>query len=691
MKRTKKTVGIFLILMFVSPLMVQTSLLNLKNNPIIEKDLGKLKNSGEIINTKQWIKNFNFTTQQYWYPSILGDSSDVNAEISGGHANFEVVGDKRVFSLVADPPLATDWTATENPAFPFFPDTYTINNKGCEVYHHWSEGADQSPSVHWDQNITMPVNMSDYIITSASLKAAVNGTVKADNGDSEGVEAVGDAVEGGTQYATYDYARFYVLISDLDKNKVYEVAYNQTVTLGKDSAGDLDYMYDTFMFVVPEESLIFFLNSVLKTDYFNFTITLGIRIWCEDNWVSDDDFWESLIINYINLTFNYEKKIDQLTSVSWNQDTEKPNDITTNPIVVDEALLDFEYIINETWTSSSPNSEIRMYINTIQHTETVKLSTASTSFQKAKQGGFDVTPLIQENKMINLSIQVYLADEFALSRSFNISIDNVYLNITYTETVPDIPTKTQLFLDGKDKTNDPVLKIALGEKLNITLKYTNETGDYIPGALVQLEGKVNGIFDPDPSFEQYNYTVNTNDLGIGVSILTITAQKTLYETNQTQIFVEVTERETEMLLFLNGNPKNDGDTITVQVDQTVNITVYFRDNETHEHLPDASVVLLGWNQLNETNNQYYNITINTSELDRGINPFTIFAQLINYTTNSINFFIEVFETATKYQLFLNNIDSTLNPLINLTIFETLNITVKYLVNDTGDHIINATL
>ncbi|MFX1291056.1 MAG: hypothetical protein ACFFAG_08875, partial [Promethearchaeota archaeon] len=141
--------------------------LNLENN---SKDLinsKQIKTSAQESYLKPWMANPSFSSTENWtsHKGELGDPDDVDAEISGGEANFEVFGDKQTFSLVADPPLDANWTDVENPAFPFFPDTYGINEKGCEVYHHWSEGADQSPSVHWDQNITMPVNMSDYIIT----------------------------------------------------------------------------------------------------------------------------------------------------------------------------------------------------------------------------------------------------------------------------------------------------------------------------------------------------------------------------------------------------------------------------------------------------------------------------------------------------------------------------------------------
>jgi len=266
--------------------------------------------SGQNIFTKQWLNNtsFNDPIEPTWFPTYgeLGDKFDVNATTSPGQANYEILGEIHTFSEISGTPLSSEWTRVHNPGFPLYPDTSTINSEGCYVSHTFAEGADQFPSVHWERNVSMPVNMEDYIITSASLSAVVNATVSANNGGGGGIEVPGDPVDDAV---TYDYVRFYVLFSDLTGNKVYEVAYNQTIDLGKDSAGSYDYMTDTFMTIVPEEVLIFYLTSVISSDFQNFTVTLGIRIWCEDNWVSDQDIWDDLLIKSCNLMFTYERKI----------------------------------------------------------------------------------------------------------------------------------------------------------------------------------------------------------------------------------------------------------------------------------------------------------------------------------------------------------------------------------------------
>ncbi|MFW9940749.1 MAG: hypothetical protein ACFFFT_06895 [Candidatus Thorarchaeota archaeon] len=110
---------------------------------------------------------------------------------------------------------------------------------------------------------------------------------------------------------------------------------------------------------------------------------------------------------------------------------------------------------------------------------------------------------------------------------------------------------------------------------------------------------------------------------------------------QTHINIRSATVNTKLQLFLNGEPKNDSEMISVDFDDMINITVFYRDNETETHIPNATVELMGWGNLNETNNQYYNITINAMDLILGINYLAISAEKENYQPQIIQFFIEV--------------------------------------------------
>jgi len=442
--------SVYFITLFLISGMIFVSSLNIQNQSLKKNiEYNSLNLSTIYDYEEQWLKNSNFSIPvDPWESQVQGDDSDIATSSSFGQANYEVIGEQRSYSNISGTPLSSEWTRVHNPEFPLYPDTSTINSEGCYVSHTFAEGSDQFPSVHWERNVSMPVDMEDYVITSASLSAVVNATVTASPGGwgDVGIEAPGDATgNGNTQNYTWDYVRFYILFSDLIKNKVYEVAYNQTSDLGKDSAGSYDSMADTFMTIVPEEDLIFYLTSVISSDYQNFTVSIGMRIWCEDNWVSDRDIWDDLLIKTCNLTFTYEKKIDRFTTASWDQ---MGNSLSGENIEITGGNLRFKYKTDQLWpVGSSPNSEIRFFINNNTLLETVKLSSATTNFQEATPGGFDVTTLMLKDINISVSIQVFIADTFALNHNITISIKDVYLEISYTEFVLDTE-ETPWFFSG---------------------------------------------------------------------------------------------------------------------------------------------------------------------------------------------------------------------------------------------------
>lgn len=392
--------------------------------------------------TEEWLSNGNFSEVPYptWQNSTTGDESDIVLQYDSDSANAVILGEQINYPITADPPDNT-WFQAENPDFPTPPDNADITPFGCYADHYWDESADQSPSVHWNKKFAMPVNTSDYEITSVQLEAEINATVSAE-GDNPGLgeyglEVPGDSTEGGDQSATYDYARFYVLFSDPTGGTKYEVAYYQTVDLGADSEGEFDYLYDTNMLVVPEDSLRIFLESVLDYDHTHFNVTLGIRLWCEDNWNSDDDQFDELYIKNFKLNVTLRKKIDQFTILNFEHTGRKltSDNLNVDDIRIDLAHLNFQYKVNQSWPSSdSPNSEIRCLINGKTLNETVTLSNAKTTYQGAKSGaGFDVTSLISKTENITAQIQVNLADDFNLNESIMISFDNASLLVQYTE------------------------------------------------------------------------------------------------------------------------------------------------------------------------------------------------------------------------------------------------------------------
>jgi len=223
---------------------------NLKENT----KLGKLQNAAAEYH------NITFENPTFdgvgapWTSIIEGDAKDVNGYIDQNQANFELIGDTRE-KKIDDPLNDTDWTAYKNPDLPILPDRYEINSSGCHVSHLWHENINQTrnrPSVHWKRTITMPVDMRDYIITSAFMEVEFNATVTV-SPTSGGIERyVSETIL--SRFSTGDYAEFYVLLSDVDESfPPIQVAYNHTGDLGRDSPPLGNYS-DSPMTIIPKMS-----------------------------------------------------------------------------------------------------------------------------------------------------------------------------------------------------------------------------------------------------------------------------------------------------------------------------------------------------------------------------------------------------------------------------------------------------
>ncbi|KKN33691.1 hypothetical protein LCGC14_0801180 [marine sediment metagenome] len=652
--------------------------------------------------TSVWFENPNFQSgTDPWYSEIDGDADDINATYSPEHVNFDILGEVRTFNDISGTPQIGDWTEF-NHSVRSLPLTHEINQYGLNVSHAYDEGNGIAPNsgdqtatlagVLWKRNITMPVDMSDYIITSALVSAIVNGSADPD------IETSNDLpIMNGGYASLYDHAFFYAEISDLNNIESHKIAEYQTNDLGtgrvaRDSAdySTRVFLNDTFMDPKSESDIIFFLNQIFQLDNYNFTITLGIEIDCEDNYPGFElDYWYSLLIKSINFSFTYEKKIDQFSTASWNQDGDQISDLSNDTIIINEATLNFKYKSDEVWPGSSPNSEIRAFINNIKISETVKLSNANSSFQLAKIGGFDVTSAIPYNTNINLSIQLYIADEFKLDKKISISIDDIYLNITYTVTFPDTQTNLQIFFNGNNKTLNPFYEHPVNEDLNITIKYPDNVGSHISGAVVQLSGNLTGMLTENVILEQYSLIINASELNLGEFRFDVVAHRINYEARKISPILVIKQISTENLqLFLNKEEKTIDPFYEIAINKLLNITIKYRDLS-GTHIPGATVQLTGdgiLETLNESStlNQYSIIINTTIKFSLGDNNLVIKAQETEHQEKVIN-----------PRIILRRINTEITPVsgsntINIKPGQSANVSV-YIINTDFNSIIKGVI
>jgi hypothetical protein len=242
-----------------------------------------------------WLEDPTFdSATSPWFYLEGGDLSDVDADLNNSHANFKITGETRTFTVISGTPNSSTsqgWKQFRNGDY-VLPDIAEIRSYGCFVYHHWNDLSDQAPSIHWKKNVSIPIDMSDYIITSASIEVIFNASVDQD---------IDTPLDSVTNFAIGDSVTFYTKISDLGYNPpVYTVARNKTKYLGQYGNGNPSILSitDKPMEPVSELDLITALNSAFgkDPDHSNFTITLGMDIYSEDNEPgSDNDHFNSLI------------------------------------------------------------------------------------------------------------------------------------------------------------------------------------------------------------------------------------------------------------------------------------------------------------------------------------------------------------------------------------------------------------
>ena len=384
----------------------------------------------------------------FWEYGTEGDISDMDLIASQNQTNYRILGEKETVKLIYGTPNSStspNWDIFNNSDF-MLPDLAEINTAGCYVYHYLNESEDGGlgqihnfPSVHFKKNISMPVDMSDYFITDASFEVVINGSVNinVDTFNDWNPNATTPYVDWN-RFDIGDSANFYAVLSDTKNSYPFPLGSFETkdVALGQ---GDLAPNFtvilelnNTELNYEDKKDLINALNTALRTDNQNFTITLGLDIYCEDNrGAGDYDLWNYLIFKTCNLSVTYEKKIDYFTSISLNQNGKE---ISGTNLRITDANLNFKYKINETWPTSATLSEIRIYINNIFYDrKTVRLSSMNASYQEVRFGGLDITDYVDLNTEVNLSIQIFLADNFNLDKVIEISIDDIYLYITLTD------------------------------------------------------------------------------------------------------------------------------------------------------------------------------------------------------------------------------------------------------------------
>lgn len=371
--------------------------------------------------SQSWLSNPTFDNSGEWFFNIEGDQNDVSGAIENGFGKLSVLGDKGNKTFFEN---GTGWTIRENENDMTQPDNFDIRDNGWWATHYWPDNQPQLLKVQWEKNFTMGVNMSDYEITSASFETWINASVNSN------IECINDT-SGIDDMGNGDYIRYFVSISDIAKSREFELTSYQTKELGCDS-GPITELNDKKLIPLSESTLKFYLEEVLKYDSYNFSMTVGFLLWCEDNINPQDiDQFNDIYMKNLSLSITYEKNIDQLTKISLNQVAEE---ISGNNIKITQANLTFSLKFTQAQSFSSKLSELILRINdNIYIEKSTKLIDINSTFQPFSRGGLDVLNYIQKEEPISVSIEVFLKEDFQLNKTATVFIDDLYLYINIEE------------------------------------------------------------------------------------------------------------------------------------------------------------------------------------------------------------------------------------------------------------------
>jgi len=195
------------------------------------------------------------------------------------------------------------------------------------------------------------------------------------------------------------------------------------------------------------------------------------------------------------------------------------------------------------------------------------------------------------------------------------------------------------------------------------------------------------------SYSNYTIILDTTDLNFGANFLTIYARTGGYEPQSIIFTIQIIQIETELELYLDTNSTKY---IEVIIGDFVNLTVIYKEF-TGSFINNATIKIVGEGLSADTyltKNAFYNqyeVSIDTLDLNFGINLLTLYAEKLNYEPQTVQITIEIIEKETDLHILLNGLNKTIDRTLTLPIRSLLNVTVKYLEFDSGLGISGATI
>ncbi|MHA1341191.1 MAG: hypothetical protein ACTSRZ_14410 [Promethearchaeota archaeon] len=254
-------------------------------------------------------------------------------------------------------------------------------------------------------------------------------------------------------------------------------------------------------------------------------------------------------------------------------------------------------------------------------------------------------------------------------------------SILFTITINPRDTIIELYLNSQNKTIERSIEVQVQSIVNISVDYIDILSNMtITPATVNLTGACPSDITLSYSNGLYQCQLNTSDLGVGIFSFTIKANSTVYKQSVIYFTITVHLRDADIHLFLNSQNKTIERSIQTQLNDTINISIYFFDIGYNKIIFPATVNLTGVGSgeisLNYANG-IYQYQLDSLLLGEGIHPLTITANESEHNEISIYFTITITPRVTGLDLLLNQENKTLIRSYTTQIFEVINISVDY--------------
>lgn len=204
-------------------------------------------------------------------------------------------------------------------------------------------------------------------------------------------------------------------------------------------------------------------------------------------------------------------------------------------------------------------------------------------------------------------------------------------------TIEKAESQYGIYLNGFDRTSSPSIDAEITDNIALGFDYYASGHGDIISADVTLSGIGASDITMTYSAGMFQYSVDTEELGIGVHVLTITSESENWTDQIHTVTIKVYAQYTGLSVYSNDTDITLTQSEEVYIGEILNISIDYYDFYDDISIPGASVnisnSILGEIELSEISG-IYQMELNSSDLGLGIHFLTISCSKLNYQFNT---------------------------------------------------------